>query len=60
VPRVESGLCNCENSLEIPKHILIHYKKKQIQRKKLRRVNRGGLDFKKLLNTPEKVGITSH
>jgi len=59
VPGVESGFCSCGNSFEIPRHILIHYKKEQVQREELRRVNKDGLDFKKLLNTPERVGITS-
>jgi len=59
MPGVESGLCSCGNSFEIPRHILIHCKKEQVQREELRKANGGGLDFKKLLNTPERAEVTS-
>jgi len=57
---IESGLCSYRNSFEIPRHILIYCKKKQVQKKEFRKTNRDNPDFKKLLNTPERVGITSH
>jgi hypothetical protein len=59
VPGVESGLCSCGNSFETPRHILIHCEKERIQREELRRAGKGGLDFKKLLDTPEGAGVTS-
>ena len=59
MPGVESGLCNCGNSFETPRHILIHCEKEQAQREELRRVGGGDLDFKKLLDTPEGAGVTS-
>jgi len=60
MPGVELGLCNCGNSFETPRYILIHCKKEQVQREELRRTNRGSLDFKKLLDIPERVEVTSH
>jgi len=59
VPGVETGLCSCGNSFETPRYILIHCKKEQIQRKELRRVSGGRLDFRKLLDTLEGAGVTS-
>ena len=60
MPGIETGLCSCGNSFKIPRHILIYCKKEQVQREELRRVSGGCLDFKKLLNTLEKAGVTSH
>ncbi len=59
VPGVESGLYSCENSFETPRHMLIHCEKEQAQRDELRRIGGGGLDFKKLLDTLDKAGVTS-
>ena len=59
MPGVESGLYTCGNSFETPRHILIHCKKERVRREELRRPNGGGLDFKKLLDTPEGAGVTS-
>jgi hypothetical protein len=59
VPGVESGLCSCGNGFETPRHMLIHCEKEQAQREELRRIGEGGLDFKKLLDTPEGAGVTS-
>jgi len=60
VPGIKSSLCSYGNSFETPRHVLIYYKKEQIQKEELKRVGKGGLDFKKLLNTLEEIGVTSH
>ena len=53
VPGVESGLCSCRSGPETPRHMLIHYQKEELRRGELRRVGRGSLDFRKLLDAPE-------
>ena len=56
---VESGLCNCGNGFEIPRHILIYCKKEIARKEELRRVSRGRLNIKRLLDTPKGAGVTS-
>ena len=56
---IESGLCSCRNGFKIPKYILIHCEKEIARREELRRVNRGRLDIKRLLDTSKGAEITS-
>ena len=57
---VKLGLYNYKAGLEILRYILVYYLKEFEHRKELRRVRRNSLDFRKLLNTLEEVGVTSY
>jgi len=59
IPGIESGLCNCGNGSETPRHLLIHCQKEEIRREELKRIGGGRLDLKKLLDTPEGAGVAS-
>jgi hypothetical protein len=59
VPEIELGICSCERGLETLRHVLVHCLKKSEHRRELRRVGGGSLEFKKLLDTPERAGVTS-
>jgi hypothetical protein len=59
VPGMKSGLCSCGNSLETPRHMLIHCNREDVQREELKRASGGRLDLRKLLDTPEGARVTS-
>ena len=56
---VKLGLCSYGNGFKIPRYILIYYKKEVARRKELRRVSRGRLDIKRLLNTSKGAEVIS-
>jgi len=60
MPGIKLGICNYGGGPETPRHLLVHYPKQSEYREKLRKVSRGRLDFRKLLDTPEGAGVTSH
>ena len=59
MPGVESGLCSCGNGSKTPRHVLIHCKKEESRRDKLRKADSNRLDLRKLLDTPEEAGLAS-
>jgi len=59
VPGIESGICNYGGGPETPRYLLVHCPKQSEYKGELRKVSRGRLDFRKLLDTPEEAGVTS-
>ena len=60
MPGIKLGICNYGGGPEIPRYLLVYYPKQSEYRGELRRVSRDRLDFRKLLDTPEEAGVTSH
>ena len=60
IPGIKSGIYNYGGGPETPRYLLVYYPKQSEYKKELRRVSRGHLDFRKLLDTPEEAGVTSH
>jgi len=53
MPGVESDLYSYRNGPEIPRYMLIYYKKEIEQRRELRKASGSRLDLRKLLDIPE-------
>ena len=58
VPAFDSGYYSCGNRMETPRHVIVHCPREAERREELQGASRR-LDLRRLLDTPEGVGVAS-